>query len=181
VRAQIQIDRQTLQRIKPRGWIVFESLSAILPKSGACPFTNKTKSSNIHSGHGLISVSASCLASNGAPPDAASHSAAFFTPLLSSHCRAMAVLGEAKGRRRQRESKVGSSRSGASATNRKMVEAGGSSKTFSNVLPEIVVSAYSRIDQCDAPTTTVGRIVKPWLKCSDLFDAYVLGRCSFAA
>src|SRR5690606_31178568 len=80
-------------------------------------------------------------AAKGAPPAAASQSGALATPCSVNHCRASSLLGAGNGKRRQRDTSVGSNRSGASATNRNTVWGGGSSRTLSKALAEITFRA----------------------------------------
>jgi len=112
-----------------------------MPTSGALPAAKGCTSCASQAGHGASPRAARRCAASGAPPAAASQSAAGSTPCSPSHCSACPADGVGSGRRRQRDTSVGSRRSGASATSRNTVCAGGSSSTFSKALADITFSA----------------------------------------
>ena len=66
-----------------------------------------------------------------------------FDVLLAQPLQRGVGIGRRQGRRRQRDTRVGNSRSGASATSRNTVCGGGSSSTLSSALAETTFSAWA--------------------------------------
>ncbi|KAG0765454.1 hypothetical protein G6F22_018015 [Rhizopus arrhizus] len=91
----------------------FSSDSAKVPTSGDCPWASGPISCDNHGGQAVSPACARRNAASGAPPAAASHSRAGSTFCARNHCNAVSGSGAGSGKRRHRDTRVGSRRSGA--------------------------------------------------------------------